>query len=866
LSGDQSIPTGDGSDEVAEPRYPQRGRVGPYEIGEVLGEGGMGIVYRATQIEPIRREVALKLLRHGTHSARVLARFDLERQAIASLSHPNVAQVYEVNATEEGTPFIAMELVLGTKITRYCDDKRSSLVDRLEIFVEVCHGVQHVHQKGLLHRDLKPGNILVMEHAGRPVPKIIDFGIAKAFEGPLADEALTHGEFVGSPQYMAPEVLRGLGQDTRADIYALGVVLIRLLVGVTAVEWGLRDSVLKVIAKLSKDDAIPQPSVRFSSLEASEQAEIARLRDTTARALTTDLRRDLDWIARKAVASNPDNRYGSADELAADIRRYLRGAPVEARPPSVGYVALKAFQRNRLSVLSLGAVVLSLLIGTATTANQARQANEQRLAAERVSEFMVGLLRKSDPYRAAGREVTVREVLDEAAKSLEDEELPPLVRSQLLFTLGESYVQLGQHARARPAVETALHLRRQALGADPAVAEVMVLLAVIDMGEQKLAGVLASLEAAQEIFDQYPGPWEGRERCLQALGRYHLLSGDPKRAQEYYEKALSMSEAELGADSERLVPQLHDMAALAEALGDAGAAEAWLMRGLEITDRNPHEPLTISMLISLSQVYRDDRPEEAVEVAQEALEAALQSVGPRDSLAHNARVSLALATMTLGDFEAGEVLLREVADAGDDATMTTRDLASRNLAIIAFSKGEPEEAERLMRQALAFHTDPTTIEAVAIRNVLARSLTVQGRLDEAETELLAILKIEKERPNPSGMDVSGILVNLAEVHHGRGEHAQAAAMYDRVAKERVATDGEDSPGAVQAIHLAGNALYQAGDIPGAEARYRQSTAKLEVFANPTLRQIILEDMLTLLNAAGRTADAAPYQEQWAALQ
>ncbi len=827
----------------------------------------MGIVYRAVQTEPVPREVALKLLPQGTESERVLARFEVERRAIARLSHPNVAQVYEVGATEEGTPFIAMELVEGTKISRYCDDKRAPLPARLRLFADVCHGVQHVHQKGLLHRDLKPGNILVMEHAGRPVPKIIDFGIAKAFDNPLSEEPLTRGEFVGSPLYMAPELLRGVGSDTRSDIYALGVVLIRLLVGAPPVEWGRTDSLLQVVAKLSKDDAIPRPSARFGSLSEAVQAEIAAMRATTPRALISDLRRDLDWIVGKAVASDPDHRYASADEFAADIRRYLRGEPVEAHPPSVAYVALKAYRRNRLVVWSLSALVVSLLVGTATTANQARRANEQRQAAEQVSEFMVGLLQKSDPYRASGREVTVREVLDEAAASLEKEDLPPLVRSRLLFTLGESYVQLGQHGRARPAVETALRLRREALGdSDPAVAEVVVLLAVIDMGEDKTEGVLEALEGAQEIFDNCPGPWEGQERSLQALGRYHLLTGDADRAREYYERALRMAEASLGSDSPRLVPQLHDMAALALAVGDNKTAEAWLMRGLEITHRDLQEPLTISMLISLSQVYRDESPEKAVEVSQEALDAALNSVGPRHSLAHNARVALALAKMTLGDFETGEVLLREVADGGAEATMTTRDLALRNLAVIAFSKGEPEESERLMRLALTFHEDQTTADAVSVRNVLARALTMQERLDEAEAEFRAILEIEQSRSSPSGIDVSGILANLAELHERRKEYAKAAALFDQVARERVGLYGADHPGVIQAIHQAGTALYSGGDVEGAEAHFKQSAAKIEVFANPIARIIILEDMMTLLREAGREDELGPYEEQWSALQ
>ena len=353
--------------------------IGRYQLQRVIGEGGCGIVYLAEQREPVRRRVALKVIKLGMDTRSVIARFEAERQAVAMMNHPNIAQVFDAGATDTGRPYFVMEYVNGTPITKFCDDHSLPLAKRLELFVRVCLAMQHAHQKGIIHRDLKPSNILVALHDNAPVPKVIDFGIAKATQGRLTERTVYTGieQFIGTPAYMSPEQadLRDLDIDTRSDVYSLGVVLYELLTGrlpfdpTTLAQAGV-DEVRRVIREVGP----ARPSKSVATLAGPDRETVARLRGAAPVQLASELRGDLDWIVMRCLEKERDRRYGSAQELADDVLRYLGHEPVEARPPSASYRVRKFIARHRVACASAAAIALTLVVGTVVSIRQAVRA------------------------------------------------------------------------------------------------------------------------------------------------------------------------------------------------------------------------------------------------------------------------------------------------------------------------------------------------------------------------------------------------------------------------------------------------------------------------------------------------------------
>jgi serine/threonine protein kinase/tetratricopeptide (TPR) repeat protein len=339
-------------------------RIGPYKLLQQIGEGGFGVVYMAEQDEPVRRRVGLKIIKPGMDSAQVIARFEAERQALAMMDHQNIARVFDAGTTETGRPYFVMELVHGVPITKYCDDSHLTPRERLELFVPVCQAIQHAHQKGVIHRDIKPSNVLVTLYDGKPVPKVIDFGVAKAIEQRLTDRTLftQYGQIIGTFEYMSPEQaeMSGLGIDTRSDLYSLGVLLYELLTGTTPFEKKrMRSAGLTDRLKMIKEEEPPKPSTRLSTVE--NLATIAERRRTEPSALAKLLRGELDWIVMKCLEKDRARRYETANGLARDLERYLHDEPVEACPPSTGY-RLKKFARKYRTPLRIAGVFVVLLV------------------------------------------------------------------------------------------------------------------------------------------------------------------------------------------------------------------------------------------------------------------------------------------------------------------------------------------------------------------------------------------------------------------------------------------------------------------------------------------------------------------------
>ncbi len=453
---------------------------GRYRLTGVLGEGGMGTVYRAEQTQPVRRPVALKLIRVGLDSRAVLARFDAERQALALMDHPNIARVYDGGTTAAGQPFFAMELVSGAPITDYCDLKRLPLRARLELFVAVCQAVQHAHQKGIIHRDLKPSNVLVTEVDGRPTPKVIDFGVAKATEFSLTDLSLADtGAIVGTPTYMSPEQAdpSSMDIDTRTDIYALGVILYELLAGSPPIDAKSfkRVGVLEMLRMVREVDP-PSPSTRLS--KADDLPGIAASRGLEPAQLRRALRGDLDWIVLKALEKDRARRYETANGFAADVMRHLASEPVLAAPPGRAYRMRKFARKHRGAVIAAGLVVFTLLAGIVGTtlgliaADARRREAETNLAfATRGNEILGSIFEGLDPHAnyatVAEFSGALRDGVKKAVRELDGAAIgDPLVVAAMQVKLGESLTALGEVPDAIVVLKKSLETRRPRLGPD----------------------------------------------------------------------------------------------------------------------------------------------------------------------------------------------------------------------------------------------------------------------------------------------------------------------------------------------------------------------------------------------------------------
>jgi eukaryotic-like serine/threonine-protein kinase len=487
-------PTADLKPAPDRPLPKEPAQIGPFRILERIGEGGMGIVYKAEQREPVRRIVALKVIKLGMDTKEVVARFEAERQALALMSHPNVAKVYEAGMTDAGRPFFAMEHVPGIALTQYCDEARLTTRERLELFIPVCHAVQHAHQKGIIHRDLKPSNILVQLFDGKPVPKVIDFGIAKATNQALTQRTLytQTGSLVGTVEYMSPEqaMTSGLDVDTRTDIYSLGVVLYELLTGSLPFDVEtLRKSGPEAAARIIRESEPRKPSTRLTGSKSgmtknaaeNETAEIAKRHRTDARTLRREIRGDLDWITLKAMEKERTRRYETANGLALEIQRHLNDEPVLARPPSATYRMSKFVRKHKGGVMAAGFVLLALLLGMIATGVALVMAKQSEAAAKlaeakatdeatkalALSQFLEDLLGSAQPGAASGRTTRVVDLLDRASAEMSEKfRDQPEVEINARMTLGKTYHALAIYPSAERNYRRAYELAQKVLGKD----------------------------------------------------------------------------------------------------------------------------------------------------------------------------------------------------------------------------------------------------------------------------------------------------------------------------------------------------------------------------------------------------------------
>lgn len=737
-------------------------QIGPYKIIRVLGEGGMGVVYEAAETGAVRRHVALKVVRAGLRSDDVKARFDAERQALALMDHSGIATVFQAGETANGDAYFAMELVKGLPIDEFCDTRKLSTEERLHLIIAVCQAVQHAHQKGVIHRDLKPSNVLVTEQDGKPHPKIIDFGIAKALGLALTDK--TYVTMAGSPlgtvAYMSPEQAEssGVDVDTRSDIYSIGVMMYYLLVGRLPVEPS-DSGVHAFIYKLAAGDSeAPRPSARLDSLGEYQQA-IAEARRTSVEHLREDLKGDLDWIVMKALEPNRTRRYETAAALVADINRFLMHQTVSARPPTAAYRLGKFVRRNRLPVALTAAAVMGLVLSTAfAVAGMLRASRAERAAAseaataQQVSNFMEDVFKVERGEFGRPDQITALQLLDRGAKR-SDLVLAnqPVLQARMMHTIGRAYASLGLYEAATAPFERALAARIRALGPnDPAVAETEAAIASAkanfgDMAsaDQHYARALAIREATVGRQDT------ATASVLAGIGALRRRQGRNAEAETLYKQAIAIDESKTGNPA-ALTRDFSGLGIVYFAQERFDDAEAIMRRTLAIREKQlgPNHPDLGPLLNNLGGVYwKQKRYADALQMYDRSLSIYERTLDPMHPSMAAIVNNLGEAYWKIGRLEAAELMLR------------------RALKI---------------KQARLDSGDPGI--AVTL-NALGGVLRDRKRWTEAEAAYKRALDIRQRAYEPGNPELTETVSDYSGLLNGLGRSEEARILFDRYARK-----------------------------------------------------------------------------------
>jgi serine/threonine protein kinase len=790
--------------------------IGPYKLLEQIGEGGFGVVYMTEQQEPVRRKVALKILKPGMDTRQVIARFEAERQALAIMDHANIAKVYEGGATPSGRPYFVMELVKGVPITEFCDQNHLTPRQRLELFVPVCQAVQHAHQKGIIHRDLKPSNVLVTVHDTTPVVKVIDFGVAKALGQELTDKTLFTGfaQMVGTPLYMSPEQAgqSGLDVDTRSDIYALGVLLYELLTGTTPYDKErFRRAAFDEIRRIIREEEPVRPSTRISTL-GKAAARVSANRQSDPKKLGQVVRGELDWIVMKCLEKDRNRRYETANAFATDLQRYLADQPVQAYPPSTGYRLHKFLRRNKGPVLAAGLLLLALLAGLIGTSvglvreSRARalaEGKEQEAQAAAAAEALAKRQAEADAHRAANAE---RQAKEEAA-------VAQAVRS---------FLQADLLSQADPLAQA--ETLRQGGGGfatreNPSIKELL----------DRVAGELTPIT----IEAKFPKLPLVQAEILRTVGQTYRGIGEYSKAVAHLHRAADLYRKTLGPDNPETLATMHQLAIACLGNGKVTDSIALLetVRGKQATQLGHEHSATLTTRTDLALAYLyGDRMSDSFDALEEVRKIATKRFGPNDLHTLRAVLYMAIGHITAGR-PADAIPLLE----------TVRDTALTNLA-------------------------PDHPYALYTLYSLAQAYRTAGRPAEAVPLLETVRKAQVAKLGPNHPNTISTLVALSGACQAAGKSAQYLASLGELHHAKEAAFGLDHRDTLAVLHELATAHRLSGKTEQALPLYQQAAERARHrwgLADPSTR-IYLRSLGDCYERLNQFAKAEPLQQELAA--
>ncbi len=856
---------------------------GRYKLRQQIGEGGMGTVWMADQTSPVKRKVAVKLIRvERGQSKMILARFEAERQAIALMDHPHIAKLLDAGTTDDGSPFFVMELVKGIPLNEFCDQHRLTVQERLTLFLQICSAVQHAHQKGIIHRDLKPSNILVESHDGKPVPKVIDFGLAKATTGlQLTDQSMftAFGSVMGTPLYMAPEQanFNAVDVDTRADVYALGIILYELLTGTTPITRDtLKKAALDEMMRLVREQEAPKPSSRLSSADsapnvaASRQMELAKL--------GRFVKGELDWIVLKALSKERDRRYETANGFARDIERFMNHEPVSAGPPSTRYRLQKFVQRNRGQVIAASLVLCALLAGIAgTTVGLFEAKRQERLAVAAADEERNAKDREAQ--RAEGERLAK---LDAEAKKSEAQQAQARAEAGEKLA-GERLVQVEaekakavQEQQIAQAVKDFLQTKLLAQ-ADTTAQANQLLKAGGLAGEAKLNPTIRELldRAAKELAPDkieanFPDQPLVQAEILRTVGGAYLGVGEAATAIPFLIRSVELLKARLGPEHPDTLVSMHYLAQAYKAAGKLDLALPLFEETLKHFKARlgPEHPDTLVSMHYLAQAYKAaGKLDLALPLFEETLKHFKARLGPDHPNTLASMGNLAGAYQAAGKLDLALPLFEETlklkkAKLGPDHPDT---LSSMNGLASAYQfAGKLDLALPLHEETLKLKKaklgpdHPSTLTSI---NNLAGAYRTAGKLDLALPLFEEALKLREAKLGPDHPHTLGSINNLARAYQDAGKLDLALPLHEETLKFMQAKLGLDHPDTLYSMGNLAQAYQAAGklDLPLFEETLKLTKARLGPDHPDTLTS--MHNLAAAYHAAGKNELALPLFEE-----
>ena len=829
-------------------------RVGPYILRENLGQGGMGVVFRAERDDgQMRQEVAIKVIKLGMGTREVIARFDAERQALALMEHPHIARILDAGATDSGRPYFVMELVKGQPISSYCSERQLTIVQRLQLFEQVCGAVQHAHTKGIIHRDLKPTNVLVTTQDGQAFAKVIDFGIAKATSGRLTDKTLMTEQFLmmGTPLYMSPEQAAGSADiDTRTDIYALGVILYELLTDTTPIDSdSLRTAAHAEVQRIIREVDPPRPSVRLAQ-SATTAPGAATGHGIDHRALVKTVRGELDWIAMKAIEKDRARRYGTAEALAQDVRRFLAGDAVLAAPPGASYRMRKFIRRNKGTVAAGSMIAAALLAGIVAFAWQARIARQHADEVDQVAQFEADMLKQVDVDQAGrqmvddmqaklsaslakagvpasdraaqaatlaglmqhvnatdtARDLIDRTILKPAAATIDKQfARQPVVAATLDQVLASRYVDMGLYVAAMPLQQRALAIRRRTLGeyAPDTLESLTSLGALLDEQGKPAEAEPYDREALEKSRRIRGDDDPGTLSALNNLGGALQDEGKPREAEPYYRESVERRRRVLGNDNVETIAGIDNLGTVLQDEGKFDEAERYIReaveRGRRVLGKDNSDTL-MSMNNLAELLSSEGKEKEAEPYLREIVERARRTRGENNPTTLFFMSNLGVLLDQQDKWSEAEPFLREAFEQkrraiGEDNPDT---VASMNaLGELLVHRGKLAEAEPLLRESLAKSRsergDGDFLTQVFVSH-LSDLLLAQGKYAEA-VQLISpnVALARKAFAGANGDRLGALLMHLGKADLGLGQFAAAQPVLLEGAAIVIKLDGPKDP-------------------------------------------------------------------------